>query len=66
MTKTTELPVQAFRDDLATHLARVALLNERFVVTKNGKPMAALVSLADLEKLQQLGSEATRKAKRRK
>jgi prevent-host-death family protein len=54
----TVLPVQVFRDLLSDHLERVAYKNERFVVTRNGKPRAALVSLEDLAKLEQLEAKA--------
>lgn len=52
MVTTTELPVQVFRHNLADHVERVAFLGERFVVTRNGKPRAALVSIDDLKRLE--------------
>lgn len=50
----TELPVQDFRENLSDHLDRAAFKGERFVVTRNGKPRAALVSIEDLQRLEQL------------
>ena len=50
----TELPVQAFRQNLADHIERAAFKGERFVVSRNGKPRAALVSIEDLRRLEQL------------
>lgn len=60
----TELPVQAFRENLSDHLERAAFTGERFVVTRNGKPRAALVSIDDLQRLEQLDA-APKAAKRR-
>lgn len=51
---TTELAVQDFRENLADHLERAAFKGERFVVTRNGKPRAALVSIEDLQRLEEL------------
>lgn len=51
---TTQLPVQAFRQNLADHVERAAFTGERFVVTRNGKPRAALVSIDDLRRLEEL------------
>jgi prevent-host-death family protein len=48
----TELPVQVFRDRLSEHMERVVYMGERFVVTRNGKPRAALVSIDDLKRLE--------------
>lgn len=50
----TELAVQAFRENLSDHIERAAFKGERFVVTRNGKPRAALVSIEDLRRLEQL------------
>ena len=50
----TELPVQDFRENLSDHLDRAAFKGERFVVTRNGKPRAALVSIEDLRRLEEL------------
>jgi prevent-host-death family protein len=60
----TELAVQDFRENLADHLERAAFKGERFVVTRNGKPRAALVSIEDLERLEQLDRDS-KPAKRR-
>lgn len=63
MATKTEVPVQQFRELLADCVERTAFKSERFVVTKNGKPRAALVSLEDLAKLEAI---EVRAAKRRK
>ena len=59
----TELPVQDFRKNLSDHLDRAAFKGERFVVTRNGKPRAALVSIEDLRRLEEL--DKVKPAKRR-
>ena len=50
MAKMTALPVQEFRDNLADNVRR-AESGERIVVTFHGKAVAALVPIADLEKV---------------
>lgn len=62
---TTELPVQAFRQNLADHVERAAFTGERFVVTRNGKPRAALVSIADLRRLEEIDKPKTQKKARK-
>lgn len=64
MVSKIELPVQAFRENLADHLERAAYRGERFVVTRNGKPRAALVSIDDLRRLEALDT-GKKPAKRR-
>lgn len=52
-----EIPVTQARADLAELINRVVYGAERVVVTRHGKPLVALVSAADLERLEAL-SEA--------
>ncbi|AXK37349.1 type II toxin-antitoxin system Phd/YefM family antitoxin [Streptomyces armeniacus] len=52
-----EIPVTQARADLAELINRVVYGGERVVVTRHGKPLVALVSAADLERLEAL-SEA--------
>ncbi len=61
MTKTSSLPAQDFRLRFAENLERVTFGGERIVVTKNGKPRAAMVSLADLARLEQLDAAPQKK-----
>jgi prevent-host-death family protein len=49
-----EIPVTQARAELADLINRVVYGGERVVVTRHGKPLVALVSAADLERLQQL------------
>ncbi|NLU73438.1 type II toxin-antitoxin system Phd/YefM family antitoxin [Streptomyces sp. HNM0575] len=51
---TYEIPVTQARAALADLINRVVYGGERVVVTRHGKPLAALVSAADLERLQEL------------
>lgn len=52
-----EVPVTQARSDLAELVNRVAYSGERVVLTRHGKPLAALVSPSDLERLEQAESE---------
>lgn len=51
-----EIPVTQARAELAELINRVVYGGERVVVTRHGKPLVALVSAADLERLE--GEEA--------
>ncbi|MEW2071823.1 type II toxin-antitoxin system Phd/YefM family antitoxin [Streptomyces sp. NPDC007346] len=51
-----EIPVTQARAELADLINRVVYGGERVVVTRHGKPLVALVSAADLERLE--GEEA--------
>jgi len=52
-----EIPVTQARADLADLVNRVAYSGERVVLTRHGRPLAALVSAEDLERLEQLAQE---------
>ncbi|MEV5987576.1 type II toxin-antitoxin system Phd/YefM family antitoxin [Streptomyces sp. NPDC052051] len=49
-----EIPVTQARAELADLINRVVYGDERVVVTRHGKPLVALVSAADLERLAEL------------
>ncbi|MGH3314238.1 MAG: type II toxin-antitoxin system Phd/YefM family antitoxin [Streptomyces sp.] len=53
-----EIPVTQARAALADLINRVVYGGERVVVTRHGKPLVALVSAADLERLQDAGAAA--------
>ncbi|BBC38253.1 Antitoxin [Streptomyces graminofaciens] len=53
-----EIPVTQARAELADLINRVVYGGERVVVTRHGKPLVALVSAADLERLEELGEPA--------
>ncbi|MFD6920571.1 type II toxin-antitoxin system Phd/YefM family antitoxin [Streptomyces sp. NPDC059944] len=56
-----EIPVTRARAELAELINRVVYGGERVVVTRHGKPLVALVSAADLERLEELhGSSGER------
>ncbi|AIR97018.1 type II toxin-antitoxin system Phd/YefM family antitoxin [Streptomyces glaucescens] len=50
-----EIPVTQARAELADLINRVVYGGERVVVTRHGKPLVALVSAADLERLEEHG-----------
>lgn len=52
-----EVPVTQARSDLAELVNRVAYSGDRVVLTRHGKPLAALVSPSDLERLEQAENE---------
>ncbi|MGW0963284.1 type II toxin-antitoxin system Phd/YefM family antitoxin [Streptomyces gelaticus] len=47
-----EIPVTQARAELADLINRVVYGGERVIVTRHGKPLVALVSAADLERLE--------------
>ncbi|MEU6279224.1 type II toxin-antitoxin system Phd/YefM family antitoxin [Streptomyces sp. NPDC047028] len=53
-----EIPVTQARAELADLINRVVYGDERVVVTRHGKPLVALVSAADLERLAALDETA--------
>jgi prevent-host-death family protein len=53
------------RNNLADALNRAAYGGERVILERRGKPVAALVSMDDLELLEQLENEVDRKAVRK-
>ncbi|MEV5958046.1 type II toxin-antitoxin system Phd/YefM family antitoxin [Streptomyces sp. NPDC051987] len=53
-----EIPVTQARAELAELINRVVYGGERVVVTRHGKPLVALVSAADLERLEGLSEPA--------
>ncbi|MFJ4715295.1 type II toxin-antitoxin system Phd/YefM family antitoxin [Streptomyces sp. NPDC088785] len=52
-----EIPVTQARAELAELINRVVYGGERVVVTRHGKPLVALVSAADLERLEGMGAQ---------
>ncbi|MGW3204883.1 type II toxin-antitoxin system Phd/YefM family antitoxin [Streptomyces sp. NPDC001135] len=57
-----EIPVTQARAELADLINRVVYGGERVVVTRHGKPLVALVSAADLERLDALDEPAEEQA----
>ncbi|WP_320784651.1 type II toxin-antitoxin system Phd/YefM family antitoxin [Streptomyces sp. CRN 30] len=52
-----EIPVTQARAELADLINRVVYGGERVVVTRHGKPLVALVSAADLERLEEAAAQ---------
>jgi prevent-host-death family protein len=53
-----DVPVTQARAQLAELVNRVVYGGEQVVLTRHGKPLAALVSAADLERLRRLDAQA--------
>ncbi|MER5178444.1 type II toxin-antitoxin system Phd/YefM family antitoxin [Streptomyces sp. NPDC002896] len=53
-----EIPVTQARSELADLINRVVYGGERVVVTRHGKPLVALVSAADLQRLEEIEGAA--------
>ncbi|MFF8864293.1 type II toxin-antitoxin system Phd/YefM family antitoxin [Streptomyces sp. NPDC015139] len=53
-----EIPVTQARAELADLINRVVYGGERVVVTRHGKPLVALVSAADLDRLDALDEQS--------
>lgn len=53
------------RDNFAELIDRAALSSERIVITRHGEPMAAIVSLEDLELVEEIERRLERKQRRR-
>lgn len=47
----TEIAAEVVRDALGDLLNRAGFLGEQFIITRHGKPVAALISAADLKRL---------------
>jgi prevent-host-death family protein len=54
----SELPITDAREDLAEVINRVAYGHERVRLTRRGKPLAAVVSIEDVELLERLEDQA--------
>lgn len=46
-----EVGMDVLRDSLTDVVGRAGFANERFVVTRSGKPIAGLIGMRDLERL---------------
>src|SRR5262245_32152534 len=53
MAQTIEIPASEVRERISDVISRVAYGGERVVISRNGKPQVALISIADLERLKQ-------------
>lgn len=59
---TEEINTNKVRKDFAENINRVAYGHERITVTRHGKPVAALISIEDLEFLERLEYELDKQA----
>ncbi len=56
-----EVSVADAKRDFSELMGRVALRMERFIITRNGKAMVALVNLKDIEQLEAIPQEQNKK-----
>ncbi|HVK20986.1 MAG TPA: type II toxin-antitoxin system Phd/YefM family antitoxin [Actinokineospora sp.] len=54
----TELPISEARDHLGAVVAKVEHAHERTILTRHGRPVAAVVSIEDLRRLEAAEDEA--------
>ncbi len=64
MGRPTEIPATEVRGQISEVISRVAYGGERVVISRNGKPQAAVIPIADLERLEELDDQ--REARRRR
>lgn len=60
----TEMPISAARDHLGEVVSRVEHAHERAVLTRHGRPVAAVISIEDLRTLERAEDEADLSAAR--
>jgi prevent-host-death family protein len=60
-----EVSIKHIRDNLADAINRVAYGGERVILQRRGKDIAALVSMEDLQRLQEMEDKADIKAARK-
>jgi len=53
MGQTIEIPASEVRERISDVISRVAYGGERVIISRNGNPQVALISIADLERLKQ-------------
>ena len=58
--KTHMIPLSEFRTRIAMWVARVAHIPERILLTKHGRPFAAVVSMRDLEMIERFDGRSAR------
>lgn len=61
----TKVAISRARKDLAELASRVAYAKERYILQRNGRPVAAVVSVEDLETLEAVEDAADLAAARR-
>lgn len=64
VTKARAIPIRQLRESISGFLEEVAFGEARLVVTFHGRPRAAIVPLADLERLEALAPEQKKPRRR--
>ncbi|WP_165354642.1 type II toxin-antitoxin system Phd/YefM family antitoxin [Tropicimonas sp. IMCC6043] len=62
--KTHMIPLSDFRTQIARWTARVAHVPERILLTKHGRPFAAVVSMRDLEMIERFDGRSVEQMRR--
>ena len=62
--KTQMIPLSEFRTQIAMWTARVSHIPERVLLTKHGRPFAAVVSMRDLEMIERFDSRSVEQLRR--
>ncbi len=62
--KTHMIPLSAFRTQIAMLTARVSHIPERILLTKHGRPFAAVVSMRDLEMIERFDGHSVEQMRR--
>ena len=57
MAQSFEIPASEVRAQISEVISRVAYGGERVVISRNGKPQVAVISIADLDRLKQLDEQ---------
>lgn len=57
MAQPTEIPASEVRGQISEVISRVAFGGERVVISRNGKAQAAVIPIADLDRLKQLDEQ---------
>lgn len=62
MTQTEKINTNTARKKFADNINRVAYGHERLIITRHGKPVAAIISVEDLEFLEELEYQLDKKS----
>ncbi len=62
--KTQMIPLSEFRTHIAMWTARVSHIPERILLTKHGRPFAAVVSMRDLEMIERFDARSVETLRR--
>jgi len=64
MAQSFEIPASEVRAQISEVISRVAYGGERVVISRNGKPQVAVISIADLDRLKKLDEQLEARRRR--